>query len=88
MGSGTGAAGTVSKRSGSAERTYGKEHKGKRNGKGNGNEPVGHIARPSAKRVIQPNERQDAEHGTDHLVKELLQDSPEALESPRLRGRR
>ena len=67
-----------------AEGCHGKKHQQARHGHGYANKPARHVARPGAKRGVEPTQRQNGKHRADKFVKELPQHAPQAAKPLRL----
>ena len=72
--------GLLSQLAGVAEGSHCEKHEQDGHGHCHANEPARHVARPGAKRGVEPGQRENGKHRADKFVKKLAQDAPQASE--------
>jgi hypothetical protein len=70
---------------GAAERGYGEKNEEKRHEQGDSDEPVGYIAGPGSKGVIEPTHGEDSEGRAGDFVEKLLGHAPKPAETAEFR---
>ena len=64
-----------------AEGSHGEKHKQQSNSDREADQPASDVARPGAKRGIEPAEREDGKNRADNFVKKLLERAPQPPEA-------